>query len=193
MAARPPDRVTKAGNDDGTAAPGGGVSVSATGAFTVEAELRSLRALLEQQVAALAWNDFTRRAPLKARALTDLARLGLDAELALEILADLPAELSNEQSQRMPYALLARRIQVCPPPAQVRGALALIGPPGGGKSTTLAKLAARGDIDPDERVVLVITGEGLKTLDAVRGTFETQTIAPTVEAFEVGVAGRVAV
>ena len=27
-----------------------------------------------------------------------------------------------------------------------------------------------GDIDPDERVVLVITGEGLKTLDAVRGT-----------------------
>ncbi len=37
----------------------------------------------------------------------------------------------------------------------------------------LAKLAARGDIDPDERVVLVITGEGLKTLDAVRGTFET--------------------
>ncbi len=32
--------------------------------------------------------------------------------------------------------------------------------------------------------MLVITGEGLKTLDAVRGTFETCTIAPTVEAFE---------
>jgi threonine synthase len=30
----------------------------------------------------------------------------------------------------------------------------------------------------------VITGEGLKTLDAVRGTFETRTIAPSVEAFE---------
>ena len=48
----------------------------------------------------------------------------------------------------------------------------------------LAKLAARGEIDPDERVVLVITGEGLKTLDAVRGTFQTHTIAPMVEAFE---------
>ncbi len=48
----------------------------------------------------------------------------------------------------------------------------------------LAKLAERGDIDPDERVVLVITGEGLKTLDAVRGTFETHTIEPTVESFE---------
>ena len=39
-------------------------------------------------------------------------------------------------------------------------------------TASLAKLAARGDIGPDERVVLVITGEGLKTLDAVRGTFD---------------------
>ena len=35
------------------------------------------------------------------------------------------------------------------------------------------KLADRGDIGPEERVVLVITGEGLKTLDAVRGIVET--------------------
>ena len=40
---------------------------------------------------------------------------------------------------------------------------------GGVTTAVLAKLAARGDIDPDERVVLVITGDGLKTLDAVRG------------------------
>ncbi len=48
----------------------------------------------------------------------------------------------------------------------------------------LAKLAARGDIDPEERVVLVITGEGLKTLDAVRGTFESHEIDPSIEQFE---------
>jgi threonine synthase len=64
---------------------------------------------------------------------------------------------------------------------------------GGVTTAVLAKLAERGDIDPDERVVLVITGEGLKTLDAVRGTFQTQTIAPTVEAFENGVAQTVTV
>jgi threonine synthase len=62
---------------------------------------------------------------------------------------------------------------------------------GGVTTAVLAKLAERGDIDPDERVVLVITGEGLKTLDAVRGTFTTQRIEPTVEAFERGVAGTV--
>ncbi len=55
---------------------------------------------------------------------------------------------------------------------------------GGVTTATLAKLAERGEIDPDERVVLVITGEGLKTLDAVRGSFETHTIAPTIESFQ---------
>ncbi len=55
---------------------------------------------------------------------------------------------------------------------------------GGVTTAVLAKLAARGDIDPEERVVITITGDGLKTLDAVRDTFETHTIAPTVEDFE---------
>jgi threonine synthase len=55
---------------------------------------------------------------------------------------------------------------------------------GGVTTAVLAKLAERGEIDPGERVVLVITGEGLKTLDAVRGTFETCAIDATVEAFD---------
>ena len=45
-------------------------------------------------------------------------------------------------------------------------------------------LAERGEIDPDERVVLLITGEGLKTLDAVKGTFETTAISASYEEFE---------
>src|SRR5215212_10030480 len=58
---------------------------------------------------------------------------------------------------------------------------------GGVTTAVLRKLAERGDIGPDERVVLVITGEGLKTLDAVRGTFETHEIAPSLAAFEAAV------
>jgi threonine synthase len=54
---------------------------------------------------------------------------------------------------------------------------------GGVTVAVLAKLAERGDIDPDERVVAMITGEGLKTLDCVRGTFETWEIDPTLESF----------
>jgi threonine synthase len=55
---------------------------------------------------------------------------------------------------------------------------------GGVTTAVLAKLARRGEIGPDERVVAYITGEGLKTLDVARGTFETWQIEPTVEAFE---------
>ena len=55
---------------------------------------------------------------------------------------------------------------------------------GGTTTATLAKLAERGDIGADERVVLVITGDGLKTLDAVRGTFEAHEIDPSLESFE---------
>ena len=55
---------------------------------------------------------------------------------------------------------------------------------GGVTTAVLKKLAERGDIDPSERVVAVITGEGLKTLDTVRGTFETYEIDATYDAFE---------
>jgi threonine synthase len=55
---------------------------------------------------------------------------------------------------------------------------------GGVTVAVLAKLAARGEIDPAERVVAYITGEGLKTLDCARGTFETWEIEPTLESFE---------
>jgi threonine synthase len=61
---------------------------------------------------------------------------------------------------------------------------------GGVSTAVLRKLAARGDIGANERVVLTITGDGLKTLDAVRGSFETHSIAPTIEAFEAAVPER---
>jgi threonine synthase len=60
---------------------------------------------------------------------------------------------------------------------------------GGVTIATLKKLAERGDIGADERVVAVITGDGLKTLDAVRGTFEKHEIDASVAAFEASPAG----
>jgi threonine synthase len=55
---------------------------------------------------------------------------------------------------------------------------------GGVTMGVLAKLAERGDIDASERVVVYITGEGLKTLDAARETFRMHEIDPTVDDFE---------
>jgi threonine synthase len=60
---------------------------------------------------------------------------------------------------------------------------------GGVTTAALAKLAERGAIDPGERVVAYITGDGLKTLDTVRGTFEVTEIAPSVDEFDAAFAG----
>jgi threonine synthase len=54
---------------------------------------------------------------------------------------------------------------------------------GGVTVAVLKKLAERGEIGADERVVVYITGEGLKTLDAARGTFEKYEIEATLESF----------
>jgi threonine synthase len=58
---------------------------------------------------------------------------------------------------------------------------------GGVTVAVLAKLAREGAIDADERVAVYITGEGLKTLDATRESFEMHEIEPTLESFETAV------
>jgi len=55
---------------------------------------------------------------------------------------------------------------------------------GGVTVGVLAKLAERGELGAGERVVVYITGEGLKTLDATRDTFHMHEIAPDLESFE---------
>jgi threonine synthase len=55
---------------------------------------------------------------------------------------------------------------------------------GGVTVGVLRKLAERGEIASDERVVVYITGEGLKTLDATRDTFQMHEIDPDLESFE---------
>jgi threonine synthase len=54
---------------------------------------------------------------------------------------------------------------------------------GGVTTAVLAKLAERGDLGSDDRVVLYITGDGLKTLDAVRDVVSTYEVEPAVSSF----------
>jgi threonine synthase len=55
---------------------------------------------------------------------------------------------------------------------------------GGVTIGVLAKLAEAGAIGTDESVVVYITGEGLKTLDAARESYRMHEIEPTLDAFE---------
>jgi threonine synthase len=64
---------------------------------------------------------------------------------------------------------------------------------GGVTVGVLRKLAERGEIEAGERVVVYITGEGLKTLDATRDTFQMHEIDPDLESFEAEFRKEVAV
>jgi threonine synthase len=64
---------------------------------------------------------------------------------------------------------------------------------GGVTTAVLAKLAERGAIADGERVVVVITGEGLKTLDATRDKFAMYEIDPDPASFESEVKEEVSV
>jgi threonine synthase len=62
---------------------------------------------------------------------------------------------------------------------------------GGVTIATLAKLASQGVIRSDERVVAMVTGHGLKTVEALSGVIgPTASIAPTLEAFAEAIGGE---
>jgi flagellar biosynthesis protein FlhF len=107
-------------------------------------ELGGMRRMLEEQVAHIAWRDLADRQPERMAALRTMTDLGLDAGLAREIVDSLPGELDRERSRFLPLGLLARRLPQAPKdPILEGGTIALIGPTGVGKTTTIAKLAAR--------------------------------------------------
>jgi threonine synthase len=61
---------------------------------------------------------------------------------------------------------------------------------GGVTIATLAKLVDEGVVRSDERVVAMVTGHGLKTVEALSGSVgPTATIAPTLEAFSAALGG----
>jgi threonine synthase len=64
---------------------------------------------------------------------------------------------------------------------------------GGVTVGVLRKLAERGELTEGERVVVYITGEGLKTLDATRDTFQMHEIDPSLDSFEAEFRQEVAV
>jgi flagellar biosynthesis protein FlhF len=107
-------------------------------------ELKTLRRMLETQLAALAWNDLTRRAPIHTEVLRELTEIGITQDLAAQVVAQLPANIEFSQARRLAIANVSQRLLVTGDRwLEDGGHLALVGPTGVGKTTTLAKLAVR--------------------------------------------------
>ncbi|MGH8195684.1 MAG: flagellar biosynthesis protein FlhF [Woeseiaceae bacterium] len=110
----------------------------------MRSELSSLRGLLETQLSGLVWKNSTRRTPLRAQVLRNLARIGLPPDVANTIVNSLEPIEGIRQLWREPLVKLAQTIPVTSDELLTQGGtVALIGPTGVGKTTTIAKIAAR--------------------------------------------------
>ena len=111
---------------------------------SVSTELKDLRELLETQLASLAWNDLNRRRPVRARVLRQFAKLRIDPDLAQELADALPGGKGNADDWRVPFRMLTERIPVARRELSEAGQVfAIVGPTGVGKTTSIAKIAAR--------------------------------------------------
>lgn len=108
-------------------------------------ELGSMREMLEVQLSSLAWNDLERRQPLRARVLREMTRIGIEPDVARLLVDDLPEQINAEQARYLPLGMLSRRLAVSGRALADDAPMvtALVGPTGVGKTTTIAKLAAR--------------------------------------------------
>lgn len=110
----------------------------------MRAEISSLRGLLETQLSDLVWRDRSSNSPQRAQVLRNLSRLGVAPDIASMVANRLGPLDDDKQVWREPLTSLAQLIPVVDDPLIAAGGVAaLIGPTGVGKTTTIAKIAAR--------------------------------------------------
>ena len=115
------------------------------GRYELVHELRLLRSMLEGQLAAFAWTDLKRRDPAKGETMRRLLAAGFGAVCARKMIEELPEGLAPASALRLTKTRLQQGLLTGSPSAGLvdsGGILALVGPTGVGKTTTVAKLAA---------------------------------------------------
>lgn len=110
----------------------------------IKEELASLRDVLQHQVADLMEAKQTRQKPVHQYLITRLIDMGLSKSLSKQLISYTPAHYNERDAWVYLLNLLANRLNVTGNDIlTAQGAVALVGPTGTGKTTTVAKLAAR--------------------------------------------------
>jgi len=136
-------------------------SFSETMVHDMIAELRSMRAVLEQRLFGLAWTDLSRRDPAKVSALQMLLTAGFSGDLARRLAEPMPDGIDEQEGSRWLVSEINRNLLTAGADNDIverGGVYAIVGPTGVGKTTTTAKLAARGVVRHGaDRVALLTT------------------------------------
>lgn len=114
----------------------------------LHSELSSMRELLETQLSGLVWKDASRRFPLRAQILRNLSLLGVAPDISNMIVDRIGPADDVKNLWSAPLTELAQTLPVVDDELLQRGGtIALIGPTGVGKTTTIAKIASRFAMD----------------------------------------------
>jgi flagellar biosynthesis protein FlhF len=105
-------------------------------------EIKSMRNMMQEQIACLSWSDMQHRDPQRTEMLRSLLNAGFSPALSRQLLEKMPADADISWVRQV----LGNNLRVATQEEDVvvrGGVYALIGPTGVGKTTTTAKLAAR--------------------------------------------------
>jgi flagellar biosynthesis protein FlhF len=110
----------------------------------IRRDINDMRRLLENELAELTWNDKRVRDPSRARVLEELTALDIAPDVARGLLELMPHSDKIKNPAHIPLALLVRQLPVVDDQTCIAGGVVVVvGPTGVGKTTTIAKLAAR--------------------------------------------------
>lgn len=121
-------------------------------------EIASLRDMLQNQLSDLTWKDMARQSPTQMQVLQRHMRMGTEVELAKQLVQASQGIDDLETAWRQSLGKLAAQIPLSDQDIIEKGGImALVGPTGVGKTTTIAKLAARCALKHGARQVGLIT------------------------------------
>ncbi|HDY83287.1 MAG: flagellar biosynthesis protein FlhF [Gammaproteobacteria bacterium] len=133
--------------------------VDGTTLIDLQRELGNLRSMIEGKLSQLSWQDMARRPSAQAALQARLARLGLSRTLCGLISDLLPVQTDLETYWDMALEMLSSRVLEMKEDSLINdgGIVALMGSTGVGKTTTIAKLAARFVLRYGSKQVALVT------------------------------------
>ncbi|HEX5342935.1 MAG TPA: flagellar biosynthesis protein FlhF [Duganella sp.] len=128
-------------------------------------EIKRMRSLLEGQLSGFAWGELARKDPLKAELLRTMFGAGFSPGLSRKLIDAMPSGLDADRGTKWLKAALIHNLRVVAPGSDVierGGIVALVGPTGVGKTTTVAKLAARAVLKYGAQNVALLTTDSYR-------------------------------